>query len=144
MHNLLSSERVYVYYLALICDIHIPAAQGRLVLMNLANGLPDLWRTGGKPVRIPTPATPISVNSRLGPFQVPAVSSITSGSSINPAQSRHLMTSDDVCIVFRNISDIASYSSQFAKRLETVFDRLFNDGDSAEAKVGELFLEIVR
>ena len=47
MYNLLSSERTYTYYLALVCDIYIPVAQGRLVLMNLASGLPDLWREGG-------------------------------------------------------------------------------------------------
>ena len=53
------------------------------------------------------------------------------------------MTSNDVRIVFRNISAIASFSSQFAKRLETAFDCPSKDGDSAEDKVGELFLEIV-
>lgn len=54
------------------------------------------------------------------------------------------MTSEDVRIVFRNISDIESLSSWFVKRLETVVDRASNDSGVDEDKVGELFLEIVR
>lgn len=53
------------------------------------------------------------------------------------------MTGDDVGIVFRNISDIANFSSQFVKRLETACDRAFNDGGGDEDGVGKLFLEIV-
>ena len=49
------------------------------------------------------------------------------------------MTSDDVDIIFRNITEIASFSSQFVRRLETAYY-----GANHQDEVGELFLEIVR
>ncbi|KAI9464895.1 Dbl homology domain-containing protein [Boletus coccyginus] len=121
MHELLSSERKYACDLALVCGLHIPLAQG-------------------KPVCVPGPST-FSVNSRLGPSS-PALSA--SSSSTNPSQYRPPMTSEDVRIVFRNISDIERLSSRFVKRLETVIDRASNDSGVDEDKVGELFLEIIQ
>jgi len=53
------------------------------------------------------------------------------------------MTSEDVDIVFRNISDIMSLSSRFVERLEKVVDCASDDSGIDEDKVGELFLEIV-
>ncbi|KAG8218110.1 hypothetical protein J3R82DRAFT_3632 [Butyriboletus roseoflavus] len=122
MHELLSSERRYARDLALVCNIHIPLAQGKPISVDDIPGPPHL-----------------SAKSRPGPSPLRFTAS---SSSTNSPQSRPLMTSDDVGTVFRNIGDIANLSSHFVKRLETTFDRAF-DGSSDEDKVGELFLEII-
>lgn len=69
----------------------------------------------------------------LGPRPPPSFS------SANPPQFGPPMTSNDMSIVFRNITGISNFSLQFVKRLEMASE---HDG-SDEDKVGKLFLEIV-
>ncbi|KAF8432265.1 Dbl homology domain-containing protein [Boletus edulis BED1] len=82
----------------------------------------------GRPVSIP--------GSGSGP-------SPTSGSSPSLFTHPPPMTDDDVRSIFRNISDIASLSSRFVERLETVVNRPINEGGSDEDNVGNLFLDII-
>ncbi|KAI9464891.1 hypothetical protein HD554DRAFT_1238279 [Boletus coccyginus] len=121
IHELLSSERAYARDLALVCDLHIPLAQG-------------------KPVCIPGSSN-FSASPRSGTS--PALNFSASSASTSSPRSRSPMTNEDVRIVFRNISDIASFSSRFVKRLETAIDRTSNDSGIDEDKVGELFLEMI-
>lgn len=107
-------------------------------LMDLAHR-PLTWRYEGKPVRMPSSATP-STNSRLGSSQ--STGSTASNSFTSPPHSGPPMTSNDVPFVFRNINDITSLSSQLVNQLETAFEHSSNNGD--EDNVGEIFLEIVR
>ncbi|KAF8119556.1 Dbl homology domain-containing protein, partial [Boletus edulis] len=116
MWELLSSERTYAQDLALVCNIHLPLAQGSYP--------PDVQFNGGKPVSI------------QGPGFAP------SSSFAHPSP----MTDDDVRSIFRNISDIASLSSRFVERLETVANRRMtqiNEGGSDEGNVGNVFLDII-
>lgn len=135
MCELLSSERTYARELALICNVHIPLAQGRLPFDEFSYS-PDMQGDEGEPVS----TLSLPTTSRLGDLgPPPSLSFTTSSSSTNPPQFGPPMTSNDVSIVFRNITSISRFSLQFVERLEMAFER----GGSDEHKVGMLFLEIV-
>ncbi|KAF5354973.1 hypothetical protein D9756_005535 [Leucocoprinus leucothites] len=142
LHELLSSERAYASDLALIREVHIPLALGKLQTILLPMPILMLFCRSNHPARS-TGITAVVVGLFFAHSAPPPPANATvTGASAAPDPGSPPMTPDDVKLIFGNITEIAVFSDMLCQGFEEALGDLLEGGKGGD-HVGALFLSII-